>query len=76
AFRPLRLPGTSYRVTILQTRMEALQARSQNRGRYRKYLDSPIADTVQPYVEKLTAFNEQQTGAELEWLARMIEQVQ
>src|SRR5579885_1968319 len=36
------------RVTILQTRMEALQARSQNRGRYRKYLDSPIADTVQP----------------------------
>lgn len=63
------------RVKILQTRMQALQSRIQNRARYR-YLDSPIVDQVQPYVEKLTAFNAKQLYAELEWLASMIEQVQ
>jgi DNA-binding PadR family transcriptional regulator len=64
------------RVKILQTRLQALQARFQDKGRYQKYLDSPIVDKVQPYVEKLNTFNDQQICAELEWLARMIEQMQ
>lgn len=63
------------RVKILQTRIQVLQSRFQD-GRYQKYDDSPIVDKVQPYVEKLSAFNEKQRGAELEWLAQMIEQVQ
>lgn len=64
------------RVKILQTRMQVLQSRFQDKGRYQKYLDSPIVGKVQPYVEKLNAFNDKQIHAELEWLARMIEQVQ
>jgi DNA-binding PadR family transcriptional regulator len=64
------------RVKILQTRMQALQSRFQDDGRYQNYLHSPIVDKVQPYVEKLNAFNEQRIAAELEWLAQMIEQVQ
>ncbi|HLG61641.1 MAG TPA: PadR family transcriptional regulator [Ktedonosporobacter sp.] len=64
------------RVKILQTRMQVLQSRFQDEGRYQKYLDSPIVGKVQPYVEKLNAFNVQRICAELEWLARMIEQVQ
>ncbi|HZO76216.1 MAG TPA: PadR family transcriptional regulator [Ktedonobacteraceae bacterium] len=64
------------RVKILQTRMQALQSHFQDEGRYQKYLDSPIVGKVQPYVEKLNAFNDQRIYAELEWLARMIEQVQ
>ncbi|HEU5229684.1 MAG TPA: PadR family transcriptional regulator [Ktedonobacteraceae bacterium] len=64
------------RVKILQTRMQALQSRFQDEGRYQKYLDSPIVGKVQPYVEKLNAFNAQRIYTELEWLARMIEQVQ
>lgn len=64
------------RVKILQTRMQALQSRFRNEGRYQKYLDSPIVGKVQPYVEKLNTFNDQRISAELEWLGRMIEQVQ
>lgn len=64
------------RVKILQTRMQALQSRFQDKGRYQKYLDSPIVGKVQPYVEKLNTFNDQQICAELEWLAQMIEQMQ
>ena len=64
------------RVKILQTRMQALQSRFQDKGRYQKYLDTPIVDKVQPYVEKLRTFNNQRIATELEWLARMIEQVQ
>jgi DNA-binding PadR family transcriptional regulator len=64
------------RVKILQTRMQALQSRFQEQGRYQKYLDSPIVDKVQPYVEKLNMFNDKQIRAEFEWLAQMIEQVQ
>jgi DNA-binding PadR family transcriptional regulator len=64
------------RVKILQTRLQALQSRIQDKGRYHKYLDSPLVDKLQPYVEKLKTFNDQQIGAELEWLAQMIEQVQ
>lgn len=64
------------RVKILQTRMQALQSRFQDEGRYQNYLDSPIVGKVQPYVEKLHAFNHERIGAELEWLASMIEQVQ
>jgi DNA-binding PadR family transcriptional regulator len=63
------------RVKILQTRIQALQSRFQDKGRYQKYLDSPIVGKVQPYVEKLNTFNDQQIRTELEWLARMIEQV-
>ena len=64
------------RVKILQTRMQALQSRFQDEGRYQKYLDSPIVGKVQPYVEKLNTFIDQRICAELEWLAQMIEQVQ
>ena len=64
------------RVKILQTRMQALQSRFQDKGRYQQYLDSPIVGKVQPYVEKLNTFNNKQIRAELEWLAQMIEQVQ
>jgi len=64
------------RVKILQTRLQALQFRFQDKGRYQKYLDSPIVGKVQPYVEELHAFNDQQICAELEWLAQMIEQMQ
>ena len=64
------------RVKILQTRIQALQSRFQDEGRYQKYLDTPIVDKLQPYVEKLNTFNDQRIRAELEWLARMIEQVQ
>jgi DNA-binding PadR family transcriptional regulator len=64
------------RVKILQTRMQVLQLRFQDKGRYQKYLDSPIVGIVQPYVEKLNTFNDKQVRAELEWLAQMIEQVQ
>ncbi|MBO0789328.1 MAG: PadR family transcriptional regulator [Ktedonobacteraceae bacterium] len=64
------------RVKILQTRIQALQSRFQDAGRYHSYLDSPIVGKVQPYVEKLNTFNEQQIHAELKWLAQMIEQVQ
>ena len=64
------------RVKILRTRMQVLQSRFQDKGRYQKYLDSPIVSQVQPYVEQLNAFNDQRIHAELEWLARMIEQVQ
>lgn len=64
------------RVRILKTRMRALQSHFQNERRYQKYLDTPIVDKVQPYVEKLNSFNEQRIGAELAWLAQMIEQVQ
>jgi DNA-binding PadR family transcriptional regulator len=64
------------RVKILNTRMQALRSRFQDEGRYQKYLESPIVGTLQPYVEKLTAFNDQRICAELEWLAQMIEQVQ
>lgn len=63
------------RVKILQTRIQALQSRFQDEGRYQKYLDSPIVSKVQPYVEKLNAFNSQRIYAELEWLVQMIEQV-
>ncbi|GHO67910.1 PadR family transcriptional regulator [Ktedonobacter sp. SOSP1-52] len=64
------------RVKILQTRIQALQSLILEKGRYQKYLDSPIVGKVQPYVEKLNAFNDQRIQTELEWLARMIEQVQ
>ncbi len=64
------------RVKILQTRMQALQSRFQEEGRYQNYRDSPIVNQVQPYVEKLKDFNKKQIGAELEWLERMIQQVQ
>lgn len=64
------------RVKILHTRIQALQSRLQDEGRYQKYLDSPIVGKVQPYVEKLHTFNAQRIRAELEWLAGMIEQVQ
>lgn len=64
------------RVKILQTRMQALRSRSQDEGRYQKYLDSPIVGKLQPYVEKLKSFNDQQICAELEWLAQMTAQVQ
>ncbi len=63
------------RVKILQTRMQALQSRFQDEGRYQKYLDSPIVDKVLPYVKKLNTFNDQRIREELEWLAQMIEQV-
>lgn len=63
------------RVKILQTRIQVLQSRFQDKGRFQKYLDSPIVGKVQPYVEKLNTFNDQQIRAELAWLARMIEQV-
>ena len=63
------------RVKILQMRMQALRSRFQDEGRYQKYGDSPIVSKVQPYVEKLTTFNAQRICTELEWLARMIEQV-
>jgi DNA-binding PadR family transcriptional regulator len=64
------------RVKILQTRMQALQARFQDEGRIQKYLDTPIAGKLQIYVEQLNKFRDQQIREELEWLARMIEQVQ
>lgn len=64
------------RVKILQTRIQALQSRFQDEGRYQGYRGSPLVDKVQPYVEKLKAFHDQQICAELEWLAQMIRQVQ
>lgn len=64
------------RVKILQIRIQALQSRFQEKEHYQKYLDSPIVGKVQPYVEKLNTFNNHQIRAELEWLARMIEQMQ
>ena len=63
------------RVKILQTRMQALQARFQDEGRLQKYLDTPIVDKIQLYVEQLNEFHDQQIQAELKWLARMIERV-
>lgn len=64
------------RVKILRTRMQVLQSHFQDRGRYQNYFDSPVVGKLHPYVEKLNAFNDQQIGAELEWLKGMIEQVQ
>ncbi len=64
------------RVKILRTRMQALQSRFQDNGRYQKYHDSPIVGQVQPYVAKLRVFTDQRICTELEWLEQMIEQVQ
>ena len=63
------------RVKILQTRIQALQTRFQDSGRLHRYLDSPIVDKIYPYVEQLNAFRDERTQAELQWLARMVEQM-
>jgi DNA-binding PadR family transcriptional regulator len=64
------------RVKILQTRIQALQSLILEKGRYQKYLVSPIVGKIQPYVVKLHTFNDQRIHAELEWLTQMIEEVQ